>query len=154
MDTKIIFRLLLLLLIEFSLIIRQSHAGPVPFDANGRELFLDGQVVVEFQSSISETQREAFVQGLGYEILRKAPLIHSLVLKVPNGKVLDIVETLKQNSFFKRVYPNYKVYPNSYTPYPFPNDPNYQNGTDEWNVNQIHMDQAWNCKRRSKSVTV
>lgn len=27
---------------------------------------------------------------------------------------------------------------------PFPNDPNYQNGSDEWNVNQVHMDQAWN----------
>lgn len=119
-------------------------AASVPLDVNGRELFLDGQVVVEFLPSINEPQREAYVRGLGYEILRKAPRIHSLVLKVPNGKVLDYVETLKENSYFKRVYPNYRIYPLSYTPYPYPDDPNYQNGTDEWNVNQIHMDQAWN----------
>src|SRR5208282_5331176 len=128
---------------NYGLMPQLSIAGSVPLDANGRELFFDGQVVVEFQPNVSETQREAFVQGLGYEILRKAPKIHSLVLKVPNGNVLDYVETLKQNSYFKRVYPNYKVYP-FYTPYPSPNDPNYQNGTDEWNVHQIHMDQAWN----------
>ena len=123
---------------------QKAHATSVPLDANGRELYFDSQVVVEFNSATNEEQRENFVQGLGYSILRKAPRIHSLVLKVPSGKVLDYVESLKQNSYFKRVYPNYKAYLFSYTPYSFPNDPNYQNGTDEWNVNQVHMDQAWN----------
>lgn len=120
-----------------------SATSTVPLDSHGRELFLDGQVAVEFQPDISPERQETIAKDLGYTILKKATNIHTMVLQVPNGKVLDYVETLKQYSWFKRVYPNYRVHL-FYSPYSYPNDPNYQDGNGEWNVNQVKMDAAWN----------
>ncbi len=103
----------------------------------------DGQVLVHFQKSIPKETRESWIKTLGYEYIK--PLYSDgFLLKVPSGTVPEKVESLKHDPHFRQVTPNYLAYPLSYTPYPFPNDPNYQNGNDEWNVNAVHMDQAWN----------
>ena len=121
------------------------QSNPLPTDNQGRPLFVDGQVVVRFAATVPDAEQESLAEATGYKIIRHAHWSHAIVLQVPNGQVLTIVEELKQNHNFKSVYPNYRVYPlSTYTPYPFPNDPNYQNGNDEWNVNQVHMDEAWN----------
>jgi thermitase len=113
-----------------------------PKDDQGRP-YVDGQVLVHFDKKLPEAARESLVRGLGYEY-EKPKYFDGLVLKVPNGSVLSHVGRLKNNTSFKSVYPNYVPQLLSYSPYPFPNDPNYQNGSDEWTINQVHMDQAWN----------
>ncbi len=142
--------LLGLFLPAFAGTIQNSAIMPVPTqdfsafpkDGEGRP-YIDSQVLVHFDKSMPEASREALVKSLGYEF-EHPPYFDGLVLKVPSGTVLDHVTKLKNHPSLRRVYPNYFPHLYSYTPYPFPNDPNYQNGNDEWNVNSVHMDQAWN----------
>ena len=112
-----------------------------PKDDQGRP-FADGQVIVEVDPK-KKNDCETALMNLGYQY-NKSPFFNGFLLQVPNGTVLEHVSRLKDNPRFKRVSPNYKLIPLSYTPYPYPDDPNYQNGNDEWNVNAVHMDQAWN----------
>jgi thermitase len=113
-----------------------------PKDVQGRP-YIDGQVLVHFDKKLPEAAREGLVRSLGYEF-EKHTYFDGLLLKVPNGTVLENIERLKNNPLLKSVFPNYVPQLLSYTPYPFPNDPNYQNDNDEWTINAIHMDQAWN----------
>jgi thermitase len=112
-----------------------------PKDSEGHA-YVDGQVLVEVDRNKRDLA-ESVIRSLGYPY-EKPPYFEGFLLKVPKGSVLDHVGRLKNNPNFRRITPNYKLTALSYTPYPFPDDPNYQNGNDEWNVNQVQMDKAWN----------
>lgn len=113
-----------------------------PKDSKGQP-YIDGQVLVHFTKTHPPLATEGEAKSLGYSY-NKYPYFDGLVLKVPNGTVFDRIQQLKNNPLFERVQANYLPILDSYTPYPFPNDPNYQNGNDEWTINAVHMDQAWN----------
>lgn len=105
--------------------------------------FIEGRVVWEVPQDLDLGVAARAAEGLGYPVLRERKRPHLLELQVAPGTVLSETKALKAKLPYRRLYPAYraKAY---YTPYAFPSDPLYQDGSTQWNLAQIQVDRAWN----------
>jgi len=90
---------------------------------------------------------------LGCTLVKKLGTLPFYEFKIPVGsdptKICDDFE--EHPDLVKEAEPN-GILHKSYTPYPFPNDPEYQDGSAQWNLNITQLDLAWNTTTGNMNV--
>jgi hypothetical protein len=95
----------------------------------------------------NEAQRlKDLADSLGCTLVKKLGTLPFFEFKIPDGtsptQVCDVFED--HPDIVKEAEPNGILQKANYTPYPFPNDPYYQDGATQWNLNDTQLDLAWN----------
>lgn len=83
---------------------------------------------------------------LGCTFVKKLGTLPFYEFKIPKGKTpTQVSDNFESHSeIVKLAQPNGILHPTSYIPYSFPNDPYYQDGNTQWNLNITRLDRAWN----------
>lgn len=114
--------------------------------------FVSDQVIIKYKSDANENDKDsvlkehqAKIKATGYQNKNE------VLLEVPSGKVLDIVEKLKNNPKIEVVEPNYIAHERF-----LPNDPYFllESPNKQWGIKHIRTPQAWDITQGSEDVKI
>src|ERR1035437_1853948 len=137
-------RFVLFLFVLYFLMPCLSYAKTL-HEAMAGDSYIEGEALVGIRQPLEESGKKAL------EFFHNARLLGAggvYLYKIPgNEKTLDFIARMKGEKIkgVKYIEPNY-TREFFYAPMPVPNDPFYRNGApyDQWNINIMQVDSAWN----------
>ena len=125
---KVFFILLLTvgLILSFKIIFAQAQE---------KEEFASDAVLVKFQDTISEKEKDSVLSSVGAKRERRLNKINAERVRVPKSKVKEIVVSLKKNSKIKYAEPDFVA-----KKVESPNDPYYSS---QWGLPKIKAEGGW-----------
>ncbi|HJZ77878.1 MAG TPA: S8 family serine peptidase [Vicinamibacterales bacterium] len=119
--------------------------------SGSRRSFMPGKVIVRFRDEVSSEERVALARGASptADLMARRSYSDFDVLRIDPGEDAEAVAAaLAGRPQVVYAQPAYRVYPTF-----VPNDPEYQRR--QWNLRQIHMEQAWDIQPQAGSqITV
>ena len=105
-----------------------------------------GEVLVKFKEGVRTSAVDAMMDELHASYEKTVYGLPVQVWKVPAGNELDVVERLRNSPLVEYAEPNYIVHA-----FVIPNDPYY---SDQWGLDKIRANDAWDISKGSNSVVV
>ncbi len=110
-----------------------------------REEYVSNEIIVKFRDGISEKEREHVYKSLKVTEFKSGYGEHYHVLKIEDGKVLEMLKKCRKFKEIEYAEPNHMYYINA-----IPNDEFY---SFQWHLPLIHLEEAWEISTGS-GVTI
>ncbi|MEM3705949.1 MAG: S8 family serine peptidase, partial [Candidatus Bathyarchaeia archaeon] len=104
------------------------------------------ELLLRFKSGVNENSKRKLLTALELEVVDEIPQIQTLIIRVPEKALTQVINALSHNPMIDFVEENRQIPPEA-----IPNDPYY---TKQWHLTKIEAPAAWDISTGNSNIIV